>query len=937
MKKILLITLGFFASFQLLAQTKNITGRVTDSSGEKGLDKATVKLVEKAAPKDTIRTLTNAKGEFGFEKIPGSGYYIIISYMGYKPMTKEFFKPSEGVANIDLGDLVLANDYKDLAEIVIEAPAVTMKEDTVEYRAGAFVTKPNATTEDLLKKLPGVQVDRQGNVTAQGKAVTRIKVNGKDFFSGDPKTATKEIPADMIDKVQVVDDYGDQSSASGIRDGEPEKVINLQLKKDKNQGIFGRAQAGYGTDDRYIVAAAINKFNNNKQLSLILNSNNNNTSTFRSDGGGGGGQGGQGGNNNQTGITNLNSAGLNYRTDFGKRNSFYGSYTYTDRNTLTESFTSNQQIKEPILTNSNQLTRNKSGTHRAFGNLELWIDSFNYIKINPSFSYADGNTNTLSASDVFTSKIQSRADSNQSTSLSQRPNFSTSVLYNHRFQKRGRNFSFRGELNLSGNESNQLKNNLTHFYDINGIKVFDSLQLRNTIQDNKNSGFNARFTYTEPIASDRFLDLSYNLNRSFTANDKRVLSKTPTTGDDYIFVNYLSNNYENDFNYTRISAAVRTVKKKYNYTIGVLVQPVILKSYNVSKDSTLTPIKNFNWFPVARFVYNFTRTKTLNFNYSGSARQPSFDQLQPVLEESSLINKSIGNPLLKASTSHTINTSFNNFNFSSGRIFLVNLSFNTVNDQIVNKLTTFKDSSDRSTGTLTSPLNVDGYYNSNLFFNFSKPFKNRKYVISTRSMVNYNNNVGISNTIKTVGNIQTISPDIKNIGHNWNWTQGFDFEYNLNWLEMRTGASYNLNYTDYSATNVINRLHSIVLSNDGRIDFGAGFILRWDFDYFIYEGLTSSAQKNIAMLNASLEKEIFKKKNVILKLSGYDIFKEYTNISRSVTDNFVNDTQTNGLTQYFMFSFTYRFNKFKGQAPQQQNNNFRRMGGNNMMRGDNHD
>lgn len=934
MKKILLITLGFFASFQVLAQTKSITGRVTDSSGEKGLDKATVKLVEKAAPKDTLKTLTNAKGEFGFEKIPGSGYYIIISYMGYKPMSKEFFKPSAGVANIDLGDLILANDYKDLAEIVIEAPAVTMKEDTVEYRAGAFQTKPNATTEDLLKKLPGVQVDRQGNVTAQGKAVTRIKVNGKDFFSGDPKTATKEIPADMIDKVQVVDDYGDQSIASGIRDGDPEKVINLQLKKDKNQGVFGRAQAGYGTDDRYIVAAAINKFNNNRQLSLILNSNNNNTSTFRNEGGGGGG-GFQGGNSNQSGITNLNSAGLNFRSDFGKRNSFYGSYTYSDRNTLTESLSSTEQTAFSILTNTNQVSRNKSGTHRVFGNLELWVDSFNYIKINPSFSYADGNTTTSNTSDVFNAKIQSRADSNQSTSLSQRPNFSTSVLYNHRFQKRGRNFSFRGELNLSGNESDQLKNNLTHIYDISGMWVRDSLQLRNTLQDNINRGINARFTYTEPLSKDRFLDLSYNLNHNFAGNDKKVLSKTPATGNDYVFVDYLSNNYENSFNYNRISAAVRTVKKKYNYTIGALFQPVLLNRYDVSKDSTLKPIKNFNWFPVARFVYNFTKTKTLNFNYNGSARQPSFDQLQPVLEESSQLSKSIGNPLLKPSTSHTINTSFNNFNFSSGRIFLVNLSFNTVNDQIVNKLTNYKDSSNRSTGTLTSPVNVDGYYNTNLFFNFSKPFKNRKYVISTRSMVNYNNNVGITNDIQTIGNTQIIGADIKNIGHNWNWTQGFDFEYNLKWLEMRTGASYNLNYSDYSAKPTINRLHSITLSNDGRIDFGAGFILRWDFDYYIYEGLTSSLQKNVAMLNASLEKEIFKKKNVILKLSGYDIFKEYTNISRSVSENYISDSRTNGLTQYFMFSFTYRFNKFKGQAPQQ--NNMRRMGGGNMMMNNSND
>lgn len=925
MKKLLLIALGFFASVQLMAQSKGITGRVTDSTAEKGLEKATVKLVEKETPKDTVTTITNSKGEFSFDKIPASAYSLIITYSGFKSMTKNFFKPSAGVSNIDLGDLVLLADFRELGEVVIEAPAITMKEDTVEYRANAFQTKPNATTEDLLKKLPGVTVDRQGNITAHGKQVTRVKVNGKDFFSGDPKTATQEIPADMIDKVQVVDDYGDQSNASGIRDGDPEKVINLQLKKDKNKGVFGRAMAGYGTDDRYIAAAAINRFNNTQQLSLILNSNNNNTSTFRSSDGGGGGGGNQG---NQSGITRLNSAGLNFRSDFGKRNSFYGSYTYADRNTLTESLTSSNQTIYSILTNTNQTTTRTGGTHRAFGNLELWIDSFNYVKINPSFSYAESNTVTGNSSNIYNSKIQTRADSNQTTSTGNTPNFSTSVLYNHRFQKRGRNLSFRGELNLSNNESDQYKNNLTHMYDASGVWMRDSLQLRNTLQNNRNSGFNARVTYTEPITTDRFLDVTYNFNRNFSSNNKRVYS-APTTTSDYTFIDYLSNNYENDFNYNRISAAMRTVKKKYNYSIGVLVQPVLLKGYSLTKDSAFTPIKNFNWFPVARFVYNFTKTKTFNFNYNGNARQPSFDQLQPVLEESSQLRKSIGNPNLKPSTSHTFNTSFNNFNFASGRIFLVNLSYNFINDQIVNKVTNYKDSTGRATGaTLTSPVNVDGYYNTNLFFTFSKPYKNRKYVISTRSMVNYNNNVSIFNDVTTNGNTQTIGKDVKNIGHNWVWTQGLDFEYNLSWLEMRTGASYNLNYSDYSANSNINRLHSITLSNDGRIDFGAGFILRWDFDYFIYEGLTSSLQKNIAMLNASLEKEIFKKKNGVLKLSGYDIFKQYTNISRSVSGDYITDSRTNGLTQYFMFSFTYRFNKFKGAAGQQmQQNNFRRMGG----------
>jgi len=925
MKKLLLITFGIIVSLQLFAQTKSVTGRVTDSLGEKGLHKATIKLVEKATAKDTLRTLTNEKGEFSFEKIPSSGYSIIVSYSGYKPMVKEFFKPSEGVASIDLGDLILANDYKDLKEIIIESPAIVIKEDTVEYNANQFKTKPNATTEDLLKKLPGVQVDRQGNVTAQGKPVTRIKVNGKDFFNGDPKTATQEIPADMIDKVQVVDDYGDQSNASGIRDGEPEKVINLQLKKDKNKGVFGRAMVGYGTDDRYIGALAINRFNNKQQLSLILNSNNNNTSTFRNEGGGGGGGGGAmqfgggagAGNNNPSGITNLNSIGLNFRTDFGKRNSFYGSYTYSDRNTLTESLSSREQTLYSILTNTNQTSKNKSGTHRAFANLEYWIDSFNYIKLNPSFSYSDGNTNTANTSAYYITKIQTRSDSNKTTSLSNRPNFNTSILYNHRFIKRGRNLSFRGELSLSGTESDQLKENYTNFYGPNGNFLRDSIQFRNTLQDNRNSGLNARLTYTEPLTPNRFLDLGYNFNRNFSANNKIVYSKDPLTGNDYAFVDYLSNNYENDFNYNRISAAIRTVKKKYNYSIGLMVQPVLLKGYSVTKDSAFKSITNFNWFPVARFVYNFSRSKTFNFNYNGSARQPSFDQLQPVLEESSQLNKSTGNPALKPSTSHIFNTSFNNFNFSSGRIFLANLSFNFVDDQIVNKLTNFRDANDKITGgTLTRPENVSGYYNTNLFINYTTPFQNRKYVLGIRSMTNYNNNVSLTD-------------DIRNVGHNWIWTPGLDFEYNIKWLEIKTGGSYNLNYTDYSANKNINRLHTVTLSNDGRIDFGKGFILRWDFDYYIYEGLASALQKNIAILNASLEKEVFKKKNGIIKLAGFDVFKQNTNISRTVSEIYITDERTNRLTQYFMLSFTYRFNKFQGKAPQ-QNNNFRRTEGVNM-------
>lgn len=936
MKKLLLLVITITASVSVKAQTTGITGKVTDSTGSKGLDKATVKLVEKSFPNDTSRTSTNAKGEFSFAKIPSSAYSIVISYTGYKPMIKEFFKPSAGVSNIDLGELVLVNSYLDLKEIIVEAPAVTMKEDTVEYRAGAFQTKPNATTEELLKKLPGVQVDREGNVTAQGKAVTRVKVNGKDFFSGDPKTATKEIPADMIDKVQVIDDYGDQSTVSGVRDGEPEKVINLQLKKDKNKGIFGRAQAGYGTNDRYTGAVTVNRFNNSKQLSIIANSNNVNTSTFQQDGSSGGGNtggggrggmnfggGGGGGNSgaNQNGITKLNSVGLNYRNDFGKRNSFYGSYTYSHRATTIEQYTAQQNIGKTgsgsIFTNTDQGSLNKNGTHRAFGNLELWIDSFNYIKFSPSFTLTETNNRSESVFDIFNDNSPLQDGSNLSNSLSNRPNFRSNLLYNHRFKKRGRNFSFNSDLNFSSNESDQFTNNESVFYLTNGTK--DSTLKQNILQDNLTRNINLRATYTEPLTVDRFLDLSYNYNKNFGSNDRQNYIQLPGNTN-YTLIDSLSNAYENNFDYNRIGASVRTVKKKYNYTIGVILQPIILKGYSISKDSAYKPITNFNWFPVARFTYNFTRTKSLNFNYNGNARQPNFEQLQPVRDQSNPQYLTEGNPLLRPSNSHNFNTNFNNFNFSSGRIFLVNLGFNFVDDQIVNNVIRFKDANGKLTGAqLTRPENVNGYYNVNMFTTYARPFNNRKYVISTNTMVNYNNNISLVDGERT-------------IGRNWLYTQGANFEFNIPWLELVTGVRYNLNYADFrDAGQSITRQSTWTLSSDARFDLGAGFIFRWDFDYLLNQGLAAGVQQNIALLNASLEKEVFKSKNGIIRLAGFDVLKQNTNVNRSINSNFITDTRTNRLTQFFMLSFTYRLNKFKGTQQPQQQNNMRRMGGDRMI------
>lgn len=934
MTKLYTTLLLLIISAAAYAQPKGITGRVTDSTGEKGLDKATVKLIERASPKDTIRTTTNSSGEFEIQKVPVSNYFLIITYTGYQPMVKEFAKPSAGVAFIDLGDLVLKADYKSLGEIIIEAPAVVIKEDTVEYNATQFKTKPNATTEDLLKKLPGVQVDRNGNVTAQGKQVTRVKVNGKDFFTGDPKTATREIPADMIDKVQVVDDYGDQSAMSGIRDGEPEKVINLQLKKDKNKGVFGRVQAAGGTNERYNAGMNLNYFNNKKQLSIIGNSNNVNQSSFSGgdlggfgggnfggggQGGGGGrpgggmqimiGAGGQGGGNNngqnQDGITRTNSIGTNFRSDYGKRNSFYGSYTYTNRSTALEQF----QSQFNVLNNSdfitNQSSVNRQSTHRAFANWELWIDSFNYLKISPNVSVQNSRNILGNTLNVFNSgKTQISGGGNSDTTLSDRPSMRTNVLYNHRFKRRGRNLSVNTDMGWQETDQEQARLNIIQPF-FNGTGLTPQNTLQRITQFNRGFNVNSRIVYSEPLSKERILDLSYNFNHNFTSSDRKTFQKDFNTGA-FNFLEPLSNAFENDFNFNRFGATIRTIKKKYNYSIGVLLQPVTLRGFNVTKDTALKPVNNFNWFPVARFTYNFSRTKSFNFNYNGSAQQPSLNQLQPVLDSSNRQFQTEGNPNLRPSVNHTINFNYNNFNFSKGTVFFTNLALTTIRDLIVNNNVAIPF------GQRTKPENVDGFYNANFFYTYSKPWKNRKYVLSLNGTANFTNTPVLLNSVKGKS-------------ENWLIMQGLDFTFTAKeWLELTAGARYNLNKAEFSQSPAQNlNQSSWTLSNDVRIDFLKGWIMRWEFDYTINQGLAAGVARNIALLNGSLERELFKKKNATLRIQAFDIFNQNINVNRSVSANFITDTRVNRLARYFMVGFVYRLNRFKGQQPQQ--NNFRRM------------
>ncbi len=930
MRKILSILL-LLTGFQLQAQVKGI---VVDSATNKPLDRAVVGLIVKSAIHDTAYVLANEKGEFSFERVPASAFSILITNVGYKPVAK-YIPNSQPQKAINLGNIILASSPIVLGEVLVESAPITIKEDTIEYRADAFKVKENAVVEDLLKKLPGVTVDKDGNITAQGKNVTKVKVNGKDFFGSDPKTATRELPANIVDKVQVIDDYGDQATVSGIKEGDPEKVINLQLKKDKNQGYFGRATAGIGDQDRYQASFNGNYFNNNQQISLFSSSNNTNQSLFNFGGASGakgmgsmikmgqgivndmGGAGSivnalnngdqgffQNGTSND-GITTTNSIGMNYRDQWSKKISVYGSYSYTHRNNAGYKIVSQQNSNTNLLNDQNSDFANLSENHRLFFNLEDNLDSFNYLKISPSISYNASNSTNNTIFDFIGNNIKSSDGYNNSLTKSYSPNLSGTILFNHRFRKRGRNFSMSISGGTSENTSNQDSRSNTNKYIIPVGSV--STYLYNA-QDNNNHNSGIRMTYSEPLSKIRSLDFVASHNFSYTRNNKQDYNVDPVTGAQ-TYNPILSNDYENNYYNDRLNVSVRTTQKKYNYTIGLSMQPVDLRGFSLSKDSAYRPIQRVNIFPLARFAYNFTKTKSFNINYSGSAQQPGFSQLQDVLDPTNAPYFSRGNPNLKPSINHNINMFFNNFNFITGKVIFTNFSMSMIQNQIVNKVTKL----DSAGSQLTTPENVNGYYNLNGFYSYSRPYKNRRYVLSLNGNVNYNHNINLFDSSESVGN-------------NWVVSQGFNFEWNhKEWLEFGVGANYSVNSNRYSSVKAQSNLQnssydSWTFSSNINIDIPKNWVLKYDFDYTINNGLTGNVGVNPAILNASIEKQLFKKKNGIIKFQGFDLFNQNTNINRSVTSYAITDTRTNRLNRYFMLSFTYRLQKFKGKQPQPKMN-----------------
>ncbi|MDB5154264.1 MAG: outer rane beta-barrel protein, partial [Mucilaginibacter sp.] len=885
MKSYLLIfSFSFLTVISAHAQTgREVDGKVIDST-KLAVPGSSIKLISDKG--DSTIAVADGTGKFVFPSVNGTKFTLTVSSIGYQTLKRRYTLDNDTKPAV-LDPILLNSEATALQGVtIVGVNPVVLKEDTVEYKASAYKVRENAPVEDLIKKLPGVDVDANGNVTTQGKQVTKVRINGKDFMGGDVQSATKNLPADVVENIQMIDDYGDQANLTGVKTGEPDKIMNITIRKDKNYGYFGQATAGDGEDalpknqgipdaNRYLGTLNTFRFDGDQQMALLGSINNTNVNTFSfnsNTGGGGSSLGGGGGRGNasrgaqntgslittQNGITDAHSLGANFRDQWGKKLSVYGSYSFAD-NTVSTNSTNLQQNTSPVNPTTNNQTSNevdRNINHRFTWNMEYKPDTINYLKVTPTFSYAGTNTNDQENVKYISTRSDSvrSAYTSMSTGNSSAPNFGLTALFNHRFHKHGRNFSV--NVNLSSSTSNQFQNPIYNY--TQGTPTAPLNQVINT--DSRTTTVGTTLSYLEPIGKFSYLEFNYAFSHSNTTNNK--LTDTLYDAANYLFNrdSALSTQYNYTFTTNRFGLNYRFIEKKYNYTLGIAVQPAVLDGYS-PLTSLSTHVSTFNIIPTARYIYNFSRSQSFSLNYNGSSSSPSFTQLQPVTDFSNALYPVQGNPNLKPQFTNNFSIRYNAFSFATGNILFTNFSFQQINNQVVTNTITYPrvyTPDPRFANTiLTQYLNANGYYNITGNVVYAKPWENRRYTLTFTGTVNYSNSIGYLTNIDSA----TYAPSQeKNIAKNLQFTPGVRFRVDItDVVDAQFLTNYAINRTDNSVNNSLTNGTSNIRTWNIAVNGKNYFLKDWTFSYdygkAINYGYSSTVQvTNPNVLNLYLER-----------------------------------------------------------------------------------
>ena len=909
--KCLLMLLMILFSPMAFAQQSgvNVTGSVVEQGSDTPIEQATVRLLN---VKDSamVRGVVSARnGSFTLKNVKKGSYLLHITFIGYDPL----YQPLQitGKKNpVNVGKLELSDGAIELGEAVVigKAPEVTVRNDTVEYNADSYKVTEGSVLEDLLKKMPGVEVDSEGKITVNGKEVKKVMVDGKEFFSDDPKVASKNLPAKMIDKLQVLDKKSDMAQMTGFDDGEEETVINLTVKPGMKQGWFGNAYGGYGSKDRYEGNAMVNRFVNNDQITFMGGANNTNnmgfsdlaSTMFSGMGGGGGRRGGFGAG---SGITSSGNAGLNFSKEFKPDKLTLGGntrYSHSDNDARSKSDRQNILPGDSSsYDNSEAMSRTKSDNFGVDFRLEWKPDTMTQLIFRPSFSLSHSmNDNFSDATTLDNERDTVNTNKSSNYSESNGYNLNASIDFSRKLNNKGRVFS----ATLSGGNSDSYsdgmnRSDIVYFNQTDALK--NSIIDQRSRYDNKGFNYRAYVSWVEPIGHNNFIQATYSISQRKQEALKNVYNQD-ADGIYNVLDSAYSQSYRNNFISQRASLSFKSQRAKFNYTIGLNLDPSYSSSENFVGDTTLSKItrKVVNLSPMAQFNYMFDKRTNLRIMYNGRTSQPSMTQLQPVADISDPTNITIGNPDLNPRYTNNVFIRFQQFTPEKQRAFMIMAN----GSYIINDIVSYTSYNQETGVKTTTYKNVNGNYSGNVRMMLNTPLKNKKFSINSMTMASFANSNGYIN-------------EEKNTNRNLILSERGGIDFRSSYLDLGVNGNIRYNATSNSLQKE---------NNQNTFNYGAGgyttiylpldFKIESDVNWSTNSGYGDGFKQNEVLWNASASKSFLKNNQGTLRFKIYDILQQRSNISRSVTASYIQDSEYNTLGSYFMVHFIYRFSIFKGGA-----------------------
>ncbi|WP_282032052.1 outer membrane beta-barrel protein [Winogradskyella eximia] len=917
MNKLVLVFAFLFAINSFSQEKKfEIKGTLIAEDTKKPLESATIYLERVKDSSVVTYTISDKNGNF---KIESSTYdkslNFYVSYIGYATYFKKINIDKE---NIDLKAISLELDNQ-LGEVLVKSTApITIKKDTLEFNVKSFKTKKDANVEDLLKQLPGVEVDEEGKITVNGKSVNKILVNGKPFFGDDPTITTKNLTKDIIEKIQIVDTKTKSEEFTGEEGDKENKTINLTIKEENNKGVFGRVSAGGGTDKRYELAGMINVFDNDRRVSVLAGANNTNTPGFsfgeisKMFGNGGGvsfnsnGSFSIGGRSfgGGEGITTSQNAGLNYADVIGEKTDLSADYFFSSSNSENKSSSQRETILSDsrFFTNSNSKSDNDTDNHSFNLEFEIKTDSTFQISIEPSFGYSksrtryNSNEETLDDNLLLTNQSEVNSDVE---SFARR--FSNEISITKRFGNRGAFIKAELETTVKQQESDDFLDSATEVFGTNP-ETIDRNQF--TEGENNSYGVSTTLSYRLPLITKKFfLNFKYKYARDKDNNRESTFDYNNSTQDFTDFNTDLST----DFQYTDYRSipgfglSYRGEKFSTSFDIGYNIrtlknEDLLRPQFNVERDFENIEANSY-------ISYTFSPKASIYVNYWLENQPPALRQLQAFEDVSNPLQTIIGNPNLEPSNNHSFYAGYNGFDWQKRTGFYVGVNASISDNQVVSK--TFVDP--ETLKRTTTYVNVDGNYNIGSWVNYNKDFKVdtlRTIKLKVRASYNTSERINFNNDVKYASKINRISP---RIGLDFIWDKVLEFKpyYQLSF----TNNAYDIaafEDREFTSHNAGVRTATFLPKN-----------LEWrnDINFNYNPNVADGFQKSAWFWNSTLAYSVFNDK-AIITLKVYDLLNQNTNARRIATQDYIEDKQSTVLRQYFMVSLSYKFNSLgsKGES-----------------------